>query len=1081
MKRKQEQDDKKPLKKEKISNNTIIASENDSGDSPNSNEESSNSRGKKEIHIIDKYFKSQFEYDKAEKINITLNGFETADYPLTKLVNFVNSIESYRYDPFNRAAKRYFSPQVIEVLKNFMNKKKAETIKQFDLIFDALINNNVKELEQLIALVPKEDFKLLKERLYKDGSTDKISSTIKPETLSFLIKKDLNSSSLIQKLMGQATFKDFIETHAKTIFFQSCSENEINVEFLQQFIDGKYVDINHIFLLNGKVSFIAKPQSKSPLAIALSSENLTLLNLFIMNGADFDKEIHSVKIKTILKTLLKKHKATDEIIKFIIDHSSLESKDILLTLATEVGAKDIIAKLTSQGADINLLNRDGKTPLMLALESQKLETFKDLLNKGANPETLFIDPNSSNNNGKTILIMAAEKGEYKFIFELMRKGVMLNDQVKNIIHSLDPECGLKTLEAFEIALKQNPHIFYENFIEFAVKEGYLEAVKRAFDKITKDNCNEYIYIAAESEKSDIAKYFIDQYLKIIKARPTQKGVEFYKIFACVMKLGDIEMAKAMLELNFDVRTPAPYGGEKWRLSIWALKFKQPEILNLMLKEEYDKSWGDHNTLLTKMLTLSGMYGNAAVAEVVLKHIEERELEEEKENSIDNSLKGKITPLMVAAYCCNLDVVKLLISKGANLLNTDAARNNFLTYCTGLVNFDYINSLFQGGNYNQHAGTKPSIQKKTLEEYNYFVKELLSTHIIPLELFNCVNPLAPNKKVSIAQDKDITEILVKAGYKEIAETLNVYKYFKKAIEENNGAHHLLSINRSAENLEFLKKLIVTHFELSAIKLTSKEIENYFRKITLSESSANSAQENESIKALKIKIQEVHDHFQAKADEIHNDIVEIERMLISNFYSEDSKVFELMEYNYRLVKQAILKSEYKDKDSLEFMHKHGTFVMEGKVLPQYDLGVNILNLLGYKEDTIHPGNSLGEVFGDGVILGKFLQLLAEFVRNDEHHEIISEYITGDFLNNFKILFNKIKQSISPDQVQVFEEFEDAIAIGEAEPMEVEPVSIPQLQIKLEPISEDTAEQNEMLNNIQDISDELPDLITPMGDIQ
>jgi ankyrin repeat protein len=181
----------------------------------------------------------------------------------------------------------------------------------------------------------------------------------------------------------------------------------------------KFIYLNwftQLYFLKGNVSKVAKAQSKTPLSIALSEKNLTLLKLLTQNRVILDKELNDPKIKNILKTILKKSSAYNGILIHIMEHLSLDGKDILLTLATEVRAEEVVRKLFSLGADMNALNSQGNPPLMLALESKELTTFIDLIDRGANPETLFIDPKSSNNNAKTVLIMAAEKGGYALKF-----------------------------------------------------------------------------------------------------------------------------------------------------------------------------------------------------------------------------------------------------------------------------------------------------------------------------------------------------------------------------------------------------------------------------------------------------------------------------------------------------------------------------------------------------------------------------------------------------------------------------------------------------------------------------------------
>ncbi len=81
-------------------------------------------------------------------------------------------------------------------------------------------------------------------------------------------------------------------------------------------------------------------------------------------------------------------------------------------------AKDFISK----GADVNIKNKDGKTPLHIAVENNYEDIVKLLLQKNA-------DVNAKDNNGNTPLHIAVEKGNYFVIKELLKAGADKN--IKN--------------------------------------------------------------------------------------------------------------------------------------------------------------------------------------------------------------------------------------------------------------------------------------------------------------------------------------------------------------------------------------------------------------------------------------------------------------------------------------------------------------------------------------------------------------------------------------------------------------------------------------------------------------------------
>ncbi len=81
-------------------------------------------------------------------------------------------------------------------------------------------------------------------------------------------------------------------------------------------------------------------------------------------------------------------------------------------------AKDFINK----GADVNIKNGDGKTPLHIAVEKNYEDIVRLLLQKNA-------DLNTKDNNGNTPLHIAVKNGNYFVVKELLRAGADKN--IKN--------------------------------------------------------------------------------------------------------------------------------------------------------------------------------------------------------------------------------------------------------------------------------------------------------------------------------------------------------------------------------------------------------------------------------------------------------------------------------------------------------------------------------------------------------------------------------------------------------------------------------------------------------------------------
>jgi len=104
--------------------------------------------------------------------------------------------------------------------------------------------------------------------------------------------------------------------------------------------------------------------------------------------------------------------------------------------------------LVENGADINAKDRNGRTPLLIAIEANDLDTIKMLINKGANV-------NARNHGGLTLLDIAGKKG-YTEIVELLKKhGVKQTQKYKQ---SIEMAINSKDLEKVKELIAQGANV-----------------------------------------------------------------------------------------------------------------------------------------------------------------------------------------------------------------------------------------------------------------------------------------------------------------------------------------------------------------------------------------------------------------------------------------------------------------------------------------------------------------------------------------------------------------------------------------------------------------------------------------------
>jgi ankyrin repeat protein len=87
--------------------------------------------------------------------------------------------------------------------------------------------------------------------------------------------------------------------------------------------------------------------------------------------------------------------------------------------AIELNNLEVLYYIVENGADVNLLNYDGNTPLLMAIEQQNLEIIQYLVENGA-------DVNLENGDRYTPLLMAIEQQNLEIIQYLVENGADVN-------------------------------------------------------------------------------------------------------------------------------------------------------------------------------------------------------------------------------------------------------------------------------------------------------------------------------------------------------------------------------------------------------------------------------------------------------------------------------------------------------------------------------------------------------------------------------------------------------------------------------------------------------------------------------
>jgi ankyrin repeat protein len=286
-------------------------------------------------------------------------------------------------------------------------------------------------------------------------------------------------------------------------------------------------EIAELLISNGAEINLVSTKGLTPLIYAYDNGHIELAKKLIEIGADFNFEINGNRFITkacwrddveMVKFLVEQknvnplqtnalgvipwHNAAAlgsiKVLEFLksymegkIDSLGINPKELgysALHYACLYGKGEAVLKLIEWGADINLENGDGQTPLYLSLAQKDSNIIQALIDKGANIHIPM-------NDGDTVMQMVGYKGLIDFGKQFIEKGMSIDIQnhkgetasmlVCNSKQSL--ESKKKTLEFFikngsDIHLKNNEGKDLVDYIDI-----YLPKAKYLIDNIDSEN------------------------------------------------------------------------------------------------------------------------------------------------------------------------------------------------------------------------------------------------------------------------------------------------------------------------------------------------------------------------------------------------------------------------------------------------------------------------------------------------------------------------------------------------------------------------------------------------------------------
>lgn len=371
----------------------------------------------------------------------------------------------------------------------------------------------------------------------------------------------------------------------------------------------------------------------SPLYKAVCFQNLRIVILLIRHGAD---------VNVVVKNL--------HLIFATIEHSTLE----------------ILQCLLDNKINIDVMTSLGLTPLGFAIQINKIDMAKLLIEKGANLEVGYLIPGKKLDEEAShqgCLQFAICQNKLEFVKLFLSKGASVSKKLADI----HPLLGAVKIKGINFKI-----------VEILVKT-YIER-KISLDEPDKEG-RTALYFAIQENSPQIVKLLIDNNADINRF---VQGISLLHLATTV----NINMVEQLLNKNACIVQDKNGGTPLWLAKL----INNEDILNRL--EHYAGNKFSYDVLNS---------WNETYLHYVCKFNKLKKLKElfAKNNlNINAQDKNGITPLMCAMKSqCSVEIIELLLQRGASILITNKEYGNNALHLAALIKLDkYINLLLAQDTY-----------------------------------------------------------------------------------------------------------------------------------------------------------------------------------------------------------------------------------------------------------------------------------------------------------------------------------------------------------------------------------------------
>ena len=401
--------------------------------------------------------------------------------------------------------------------------------------------------------------------------------------------------------------------------------------------------------------------------------------------------------------------------------------------------------LSNKDIDVNIKNRRGLSAIIIALfemidKKYQIQICNLLIKSGVDMELI-------NRNGFTPLCYASKIGDtniFKFLLKLEKRYNFYDHLSESKSTPLIEAIKNNNLDIVKVLIKfKKSEIYYKDEIGncallYACKIGNLDIVKLLLKKNNYKSINilkETILICAlKSGNKDLVNYL----LKNTDVDINCSDIYNNTALNLVCGLGYIDQLQILLDKGVDINKNQ-YNG-----FISACKNGNIEIINKLLEYDVKTNYVDENNKSGFMHAC--INGNLELVNLLLN----------KDNNFKNNTNNKnVTPLMYSCLENQIDVVKLLIKNGVNINKCDNDGLNALDYACNKNNINLVKLLLEK-NINKSKNVILNCINNKLEEISILLLESgyddkfenLLLKGCKNNLYNLVNYLINKKSINL---------------------------------------------------------------------------------------------------------------------------------------------------------------------------------------------------------------------------------------------------------------------------------------------------------------------------------------------